>query len=631
MKPLPLGVAVASAALVCLGLTGFAQQPPQAPVPTFGSAVDVVQLDVSVLDKDHRPVRGLTAADFTVLEDGRPQKLVTLQAFDIPDPVIPKSGWMREVASDVATNREFNGRLVVVLLDDGAGGWKDVWSNATATRVADTIMEQLGPDDLAAVVYTRLNTKAQNFTADRARLRRAIADIDRKLSDTVDMSIAHWRVRCTAALDQLTRVTAALQAEPQRRKTILFVSPGISLFTVFDRPTLSGDCRQILYRDLLRDTQRGNINIYGIDPGGPPGNIIPQLNRLDGLKALAEHTGGRLILAGKNNDPETRVPPIFDENGSYYLLGFQSDNSKLDGKFRKLEVTVNRPDVDVRTRSGYYAGQPAGRRSKKPATPLSPLDGSITGLLPVTTTPLRVSASPFAIPGKPGATVALALGVEHPAAEVRANAPMLSVVVNAYDLDGNEKASKRTTVDLARAPGATGQMRYEVLARLDLRPGRYEVRIGTETSAQERGSVFAYVDVPDFKQGGLWLSGVFFERTPVLPATPADALAGVVPILPTTVREFASTDRVSTFLRIYQGGGRKLAAAQVAARIVNERDETVFEESAVFGVDRFAGPRSADYRLTLPLDRLPAGEYFLSLDATLDKQHERRDVRFVIR
>ena len=67
---------------VCLMFTlgvGVAQEP-SAPspdsLPSFRSGIDIVELDVSVLGKDRMPIRGLTAADFTVLEDGKPQPVV---------------------------------------------------------------------------------------------------------------------------------------------------------------------------------------------------------------------------------------------------------------------------------------------------------------------------------------------------------------------------------------------------------------------------------------------------------------------------------------------------------------------------------------------------------------------------
>jgi len=53
-------------------------------LPTFHTGVDAVQLDVSVLDKDRRPVRGLTAADFTILENGKPRPIVAFSAVELP-------------------------------------------------------------------------------------------------------------------------------------------------------------------------------------------------------------------------------------------------------------------------------------------------------------------------------------------------------------------------------------------------------------------------------------------------------------------------------------------------------------------------------------------------------------------
>src|SRR6476659_8321599 len=114
-------------ALVCLvaGFTGWtaAQQPQggQGQPPVFKAAVDLVHLDVSVLDKNRVPIRGLTAADFTVIEDGKPQSIVAFSAVDVPDPEAPPAPWVHRVSPDVQSNAGIEspeGRLFVLLMDD---------------------------------------------------------------------------------------------------------------------------------------------------------------------------------------------------------------------------------------------------------------------------------------------------------------------------------------------------------------------------------------------------------------------------------------------------------------------------------------------------------------------------------
>src|SRR4051812_30392123 len=89
----------------------------QAPVPqqpSFRSAVDLVQIDVSVLGKDRRPVKGLTAADFTIFEDGKRRDVATFAFVDAPDPELPAAGWMRTIPADVSDNH-FDDRQIVAV------------------------------------------------------------------------------------------------------------------------------------------------------------------------------------------------------------------------------------------------------------------------------------------------------------------------------------------------------------------------------------------------------------------------------------------------------------------------------------------------------------------------------------
>jgi len=102
-------------------VAALATQQPSVPQATFRTGVDVVQVEVSVLDKDRHPIQGLTNADFTVLEDGKPRPIVAFVPVNLAEPdrasVLP-AAWIRDVAPDVTTNSvRPEGRLVVIMFD----------------------------------------------------------------------------------------------------------------------------------------------------------------------------------------------------------------------------------------------------------------------------------------------------------------------------------------------------------------------------------------------------------------------------------------------------------------------------------------------------------------------------------
>ncbi len=106
---------ILGAEILVLALHARAQAP--ATQPVFRGGTDLVQVDVSVLDDKRQPVRGLTAADFTVREDGQPRQIQAFTEVYLPDRVRAGAApWLRDVPSDVASNQtaEDDGRLVII-------------------------------------------------------------------------------------------------------------------------------------------------------------------------------------------------------------------------------------------------------------------------------------------------------------------------------------------------------------------------------------------------------------------------------------------------------------------------------------------------------------------------------------
>src|SRR4051812_37265853 len=101
--PMRVPSALALAASLLLVASGHAAQDQ---APSFRTSVDLVQVDVSVLDGNRRPVEGLTAADFTVREDGKPRAVTAFSAVELESrqPLVGAAPWTRDIAPDLITN-----------------------------------------------------------------------------------------------------------------------------------------------------------------------------------------------------------------------------------------------------------------------------------------------------------------------------------------------------------------------------------------------------------------------------------------------------------------------------------------------------------------------------------------------
>ena len=122
------------------------------------------------------------------------------------------------------------------------------------------------------------------------------------------------------------------------------------------------------FRNLMDLANRNNASFYPVDPRGlsafdypigpqPPPPIAVDMahlkTRIENARTLAENTDGIAVV--NSNDLDKGLRRMADDLTSYYLLGYYSSNTRLDGSYRKINVRVKRPGIDVRARRGYRA------------------------------------------------------------------------------------------------------------------------------------------------------------------------------------------------------------------------------------------------------------------------------------
>jgi VWFA-related protein len=625
-----------AAVLTSTALTSFAQEPRG----IFRSGVEVVRLDVSVLDADRRPVLGLTAADFIILVDGVPQPIAAFEPIVLPPREVPAAPWMREIAPDVRTNALGEPRLFIIIMDDVATEL-DPYQIETGKRIAHGIVEQLRPGDLAAVLFTDPfgRRRSQDFTDDRARLLEAIDHFN------FGMGGPGLPLARRALLDAMR----FLQTRPQNRGAIFFISPGLGRHPPSGRGRSPGDLDPLAdlaavtsaeLADLGRASRVARVPVYWFSTVGlePPGIIRDTdirrplaWNALDAWgPAFIDASGGRSIL--NTNAPAESIAAVFEENRAYYLIGYRATHPTDDGRYRRLQVRVKRPGVTVfPVDRMVLSPQPSSRRTKPPP---SPLFRAMSDILPQSDLPLEVSVQPFAIPRtRAGATTALAvsIGVRRPApdAALEERAELLGRV---FTVQGKFVTSVRQTATLRLVPGA-GEAHYELLSKLELKPGRYLLRYSVHSESLEKtGSVYTDLTVPDFSKSPLSLSGIVITATPSPKVAPADALASLIPVVPTTERAFTATHAVQAFVRVYQGGRKPLQPVAIEALLTDGRGQETVLRADRLAPEQFGAHRSADYAVGLPLARLPPGPYLLSLGARAGSATTARaQVRFVVR
>jgi VWFA-related protein len=503
------------------------------------------------------------------------------------------------------------------------------FAGKAAKDTAHAIIDQMSPKDVAAVAFMVRSDGAQEFTADRARLHAAI--------DTYSMGM----YAPVSVLAQLRDVSRLLANIPERRKILVYIGAGQGFDPLvlgsLDKvtSTLNADPDPSMRDDQLNQfnymmsffsiAQRANINIYGIDPNGLDGGSQLSTNK-EFLRLISNATGGRAITG--NNAPASEITKILGENSSYYMLAFRSSNRNKDGTFRRLQVKVNRPQVDVRSRRGYVEGQagPLGVANTNPA---------LNRLIPSTQLALALWAAPAGRDKSGAHPVALIMDVELP----RQPAPPVEHVSIQYaivDMTGKVRASGKQDLSVSPPPGAGESASYiaTASATADLPPGKYDIRLAAlSVERNRRGGLIGDVVVPDYDKEGLSATGVFLGGATTRLARVAfgDPLGGFVSVAPVSDRVFTADAAMVAAFRMFQAK-QPPAPVTIKVTIIDARDKVAFETTEKVDAAPFAADGHADFRFGLPLAKIGAGQFLLRFEAARPGAPPvKREVLFTVR
>ena len=597
-----------SALLVGAALAASGWQTAQVPRPVFRSGVDLIQLDVTVLDEHRRPVSGLKGRDFVVVDGGREIEVAVVDEVFVPA-ANHSATWIRSLSRDVVTNEIAGKRLIVIVLDDGRlpsrGSIRD-----KAQTIARGVVERLGDEDLAAVIFTANNRAAQDFTSDRRLLLDAIARLENGWAGVPPVFAAY-------SVDVLQRLSATLAKVPATRKAVVYVSVGHNIY-VQPGASRAVNPRRDLFDvasrvdALLREAQRANVAVFALDPRGSDVRATRWNTPAEFLRDVSIHTGG--IATVGTDAYEEALDQVFAQTGHYYVIGFRPPPGLETGKFRRVQLKVRRAGLTVTTKSGYFVpgiDAPAAADGKAAS-----LSRAVAGILPETGIPLRLSLLPIGQLDRNRTQARLIVGVEGTAQQgAESQSHAIDFEVRVFDGDGSrEIAVEQQRAVLSAEPLAVGPT-YEIVTGLTLKPGRYNVRVAVHDDvADKTGSVYGTVTVPDYDRDEVSASGVFVEAQSVGAVIIGEGLERrLLPALPTARRLYKSTEGVTAIIRLHHRRGTP-PEGTVRIRIVNASDREVFVRPVSSIAGLFNGQQTHELRVPLPLGTLPVGLYLLTVD-----------------
>ena len=621
----------------------------QARPPVFRSEINFVRVDAIVTDGDGNPLRDLTIDDFEIFEDDVLQRVETFKLVEHTgefDPALPPPSSIRNQFDLEREAAREDSRIFVFFLDEYHV--RDYNAIRMTQPLVDFVQNELAPTDLVGIMYPLTPLFDVTLTRNHEQIVHALQRFEGRKYDyeprnMYEMEYAYYpttaveKIRNDVSLSALKALAMKLGGLREGRKSIIVLSEGYSDYVppqLRDETAVGGGLRSAQrynpragnnrYEDSARLFQdmgmranlvytadianRNNTSFYMVDPRGlavyeydlsqvtidyqTDQRMLRDLQET--LHVLAEESDGRAIV--NRNDLSPGLSQIVADQSFYYLLGYTSIEAPTDGEFHEIKVRVDRPDVKIRARKGYFALTETDiARVLAPAKPEIPkaVDLALATLAEPTRGRL-VRTWVGARRGDNGKT-------------------RLTFVWEPIGANQSQRSESASQIMLMAMSDSAAYFRGEVPARsdstlpradFDADPGEIELNVAIEDQYGDvlDRAVEEFV-VPDLTGPDLALS------TPaVMRAQNAIEFRRVVAdanTLPTAGRHFRRTDQLLVRGEVYTPGN---APADVSAQLLNRQGSSMIE----LPVERSADGR---YELSLQLAPFPRGDYVIEISA----------------
>jgi len=422
----------AASAFLLVGMAVVAAQ--QQELPRFRSSVELTPMDVGVYDESGHPIQDLKPEDFVVRIDGNPRRVVNATWIPLEAPPGPAAKPAPEgyTANDNATG----GRLIVLVVDQPNirfGGTR------TIQRAANAFIDRLQSADRTAVIGIGPASPSIGFTADRARIKKAIAamvgqhrdngfhqhnialsealDVRKGMPGVLERVIERECIGVTSnqfsdAERQLCMLDVqheiddlAMSSTNDGQDTISALRTILTALRVIDAPKtmvllsegflMTDQTQEVLELGTLSAAARTSIYALRLDDQSfvpdaaerlmPIATMSDRVARGQGIETLVSASRGALFnVVGTGEGIFERIGA---ELSGYYLLGVESGPSDKDGKTHPIRVDVNRKGVTVRSRRALINAA----EIRKPRTPREAIISALETPLPLSALPIRVA------------------------------------------------------------------------------------------------------------------------------------------------------------------------------------------------------------------------------------------------